>query len=71
MINVNPIGQIGPEKPLMSKVWKPGGWAIALFLAWLALLAVPMVGLFNLDAFSPVSADRELKPWMPIHPPIV
>jgi hypothetical protein len=71
MINGNPIGALGRRSSAMRKGWKPGAWAIALFLAWLALLAVPLVGLYNLDSFPPAGPDVQPAPGMPAYPPIV
>ncbi|MEJ8816153.1 hypothetical protein WKW77_34240 [Variovorax ureilyticus] len=70
-MNINATAVFGRRKASVRKGWKPGAWAIGLVLAWLALLAVPMVGLFNLDAFAPPAADAPLKPWMPIYAPII
>ncbi|WP_177142955.1 hypothetical protein [Variovorax sp. YR216] len=65
------ICRFPPSKSTVRRAWKPSAWAIALFLIWLGLLAVTIVRLFNLDALVPIAADVRLKPWMPIHPPIV
>ncbi|SCK33625.1 hypothetical protein VAR608DRAFT_2981 [Variovorax sp. HW608] len=71
MINADATGALGRPQGLLRKGWKPGAWAIALFLAWLALLAVPLIGLYNLDAFAPMAAEVQPKPWMPIYSPII
>lgn len=71
MTNLNPAAVFRPRKTAVRRAWKPGAWAIALFLIWLGLLAVPLVGLFNLDTLVPVASDVPLKPWMPIYPPII
>ena len=71
MTNLNATGVLGRREASMRKGWKPGGWAIALVLAWLALLAVPFVGLYNLDGSAPTSAEAQPQPWMPIYPPII
>lgn len=71
MIDVNAPSVFGRRKAGTRKASKPGAWAMALFLGWLALLAVPIVGLYNLDAFAPPGAEVQPKPWMPIHPPII
>ena len=70
MINVNSTGVFDRQQPATRKGRKLGAWAIALALAWLALLAVPIAGLSNLDAFAPTATDTP-KPWMPIYPPII
>ena len=70
MIDMNPTRVFDRRQPAMRKGRKSSGWAIALVLAWLALLAAPIVGLCNLDAFAPIAVDVP-KPWMPSYPPII
>ena len=71
MTNVNATGALGRHRASRRAGWKPSGWAIAIVLAWLALLALPMAGLYNLDAFEPIAPDVQPKPWMPDYPPII
>jgi hypothetical protein len=71
MTTANPTIVLGHQKPVIRNRWNPGSWTVALFLAWLALLAVPLVGLYNLDSFAPIPADVQLKPWMPALPPLI
>jgi len=71
MSNLNPTAVFRPRKATMRRAWKPNAWAIALLLAWLGLLALPVIGLFNLDALVPIASDVQLKPWMPIYAPII
>lgn len=71
MNTVNPTEVPGHRKPAMRRGWKPGAWAISLCLAWLVLMAVPMLGLHNLDQLAPGDPDAQPKPWMPIYAPIV
>lgn len=71
MTSVNTSGASAWRNATVRKGWRPGALAIALVVAWLALLAVPIVGLCNLDAFSAIASDVELKPWMPAYQPII
>ena len=62
-----------PHTRNAAQGWKPGAWTVALVLAWLLLLSVPTVWLFNIDGAGPSAPTPEapLKPWMPIPPPII
>ena len=71
MTNVNAAGALGHRSASKQKGRKPSAWAMALVVAWLALLALPMAGLYNLDAFEPIAPDVQAKPWMPDYPPII
>ena len=70
MTTANPTNVLGHQKAVIPNR-KPGSWTVALFLVWLALLAMPLVGLYNLDSFAPIPADVQLKPWMPAFSPII
>jgi len=70
MIVVNPTGEFDRRQPATRKSRKSGAWKLVLVLTWLSLLALPIVGLCNLDAFAPIDVDVP-KPWMPSFPPII
>lgn len=70
MTTFNPAAR--RDRPTSTKHRRnwPSAWRVGLVLAWLALLAVPVAGLYNLEAFVPLASEASPPSWMPIYPPI-